>query len=230
MPITLITGANKGLGRETARRLIAEGHDVWMGARDAARGREAAGALGGRFVELDVTDDVSVRAAVEVIAAAGGLDVLVNNAAIGDQAQGWPEVDVEHARAVLDANVLGAVRVTQACWQLLKASDAPVVVNVSSSLGSMGRSAEAGTQEEGYPGVAYSASKAALNMLTVKLAAAFPEARVTAVNPGYTATDLNGHQGDHSVQEGCEAIVRTALAGPEGASGTFVEAAGPLPW
>lgn len=147
-----------------------------------------------------------MRAAVEVIAATGGLDVLINNAAIGDQAQGWPDADVEHARAVLDANVLGAVRVTQACWELMQASAAPVVVNVSSSLGSLTRSTEAGTQDGAYPGVAYSASKSALSMLTVKLARAFPEARVTAVNPGYTATDLNGHQGDQSVEEGGEAI------------------------
>ena len=230
MPTTLITGANKGLGRETARRLLAEGHDVWLGARDADRGQEAADALGGRFVALDVTDDASVRAAVETIAAAGGLDVLVNNAGIADAAQGWPGADLELAGDVLAANVVGVMRVTQACWDLLHASAAPVVVNVSSSLGSLARSVQPDTQEGAYPGVAYSASKAALNMLTVKLAHAFPEARVTAVNPGYTATDLNAHQGTLTVQEGAEAIVAAARSTPADPTGRFMEADGPLDW
>ena len=230
MPTTLITGANKGLGRETARRLLAEGHDVWLGARDGERGRETADELVGRFVQLDVSDEASVRDAVEAIAAEGGLDVLVNNAGIADAAQGWPEVDLQLAEAVLATNVVGVMRVTQACWDLLQASAAPVVVNVSSSLGSLERSTLQGGQEAAYPGVAYSASKAGLNMVTVKLARAFPQARVTAVNPGYTATDLNGHQGTLSVEEGAQAIVAAALLEPDAPSGRFMEAAGPLPW
>lgn len=227
MPITLITGANKGLGRETARRLLAEGHDVWLGARDAERGQEAADALGGRFVQLDVTDDVSVRAAADTVAAAGGLDVLINNAGLGDAWQGFAEADLAVSAAVLQANVLGPIRVTQAFLPLLRASAAPVVVNVSSSLGSLARTVEPANQEAQYPGVAYSASKAALNMLTVKLAHAFPEARVTAVNPGYTATDLTEHQGVLTVEEGAEAIIAAALREQPA---RFVEAAGPLPW
>ena len=108
MTTTLITGANKGLGRETARRLLAAGHDVWVAARDAERGREAADALGARFVALDVTDDASVAAAAERVAAEGGLDVLVNNAGIIGERVAVPDTTADHVAAVLATNVLGA--------------------------------------------------------------------------------------------------------------------------
>jgi len=111
MTTTLITGANKGLGYETARRLLAEGHDVWVGARDAARGQAAADELGARFVQLDVTDDASVAAAVETV---GELDVLVNNAGISGGMVPVPEVTPDVVERVLATNVVGIVRVTQA--------------------------------------------------------------------------------------------------------------------
>ena len=232
MPTTLITGANKGLGRETARRLHAEGHEVWIGARDPGSGTEAARQIGARFVQLDVTDPDSVRAAArELTEQAGSLDVLINNAGIVDGLDvAVRDTDLEEMGTILDTNVIGPLRVSIAVWDLLEASSTPVVVNVSSSLGSLGASTTPGRVEHGYPPVAYPASKAALNMVTVKLAAALPRARVNAVTPGYTATDLNGHSGTQTVEEGAEVIVRAALMTPDGPTGAFFDAAGPAAW
>src|SRR5271154_2298406 len=136
MTTTLITGANKGLGKETARLLVAAGHNVWLGARDAGRGRTAAEELGARFVQLDVTDDASVAAALAQIEADGGLDVLVNNAGIAKRAGGGEALDGPSALLVFDTNAVGITRVTEGSLPLLRRSDNPVVVNVSSALGS----------------------------------------------------------------------------------------------
>src|SRR4051795_10014959 len=126
MTKTLITGANKGLGRETARRLLADGHDVWMGARDPARGQAAADELGARFVVIDVTDDESVAAAAERVAAEGGLDVLVNNAGIVGRRKPVAGTTPDDIQLVFETNVLGIVRVTQAFLPLLERSTNPV--------------------------------------------------------------------------------------------------------
>ena len=223
MTKTLITGANKGLGRETARRLLADGHDVWVAARDPERGREAAEALGGRSLVLDVTDDASV-------AAAGGLDVLVNNAGIAGSFKPVSETtpaDVEH---VLATNVVGLVRVTQAFVPLLERSDNPVIVNVSSGMGSLGATTDPSRLESTLIGLGYPASKTAVNMLTSMYAKALPGMRVNCVDPGYTATDLNGHRGVQTVEEGAEAIVRMAKLDASGPTGTFVDRHGAVPW
>jgi NAD(P)-dependent dehydrogenase (short-subunit alcohol dehydrogenase family) len=232
MTTSLITGGNKGLGRETARRLRDAGHDVWIGARNAQAGRQTADELGVRHVVLDVTQQDSIDAAVRTLSAAGGLDVLVNNAAIADGMDTpFVDTDVAAMAAIMDTNVLGPVRLTVACWPLLQASRAPVVVNVSSSLGSLARSTtDPELFEHGYLPVAYPASKAALNMVTVKLARALPRARVNAVNPGFSATDLNDHRGALTVEVGVEAIVQAALLGSEGPTGTFFEAEGVVAW
>ncbi|MFI7281856.1 SDR family NAD(P)-dependent oxidoreductase [Micromonospora chersina] len=235
MTTTLITGANKGLGFETARRLVAAGHTVWIGSRDAERGRRAAERLGARFVPLDVTDDASVAAAARTVEAGGGLDVLVNNAGIEGRTAdngvvGAAEVTAGDMRTLFETNVFGPVRVTHAFLPLLRRSAAPVVVNVSSGLASVTRLADPADPAYGYPGVAYPASKAALNMVTVQYAKAFPGMRVNAVEPGFTATDLNGRTGTQTVEEGAEIIVRMALVGPDGPTGGYVDAAGPLPW
>ncbi len=229
MTTTLITGANKGLGYETARRLTAAGHTVYLGARNTERGVAAAAELGARFVQLDVTDDASVAAAVAVVEAGGGLDILVNNAGIevrspGGDIIGAAELTADVMREVFETNVFGLVRVTHAFLPLLERSAAPVVVNLSSSLASL---AQAG---KGYPGAAYPTSKTAVNMLTVQFANAFPQMRINAVEPGYTATDLNRHQGVQTVEEGAEIIVRMALLGPDGPTGGYFDATGPLPW
>ncbi|MFJ4857939.1 SDR family NAD(P)-dependent oxidoreductase [Streptomyces sp. NPDC088730] len=229
MTTTLITGANKGLGRETARRLVAAGHTVYVGARSPERGRAAAAELGARFVRLDVTDDASVAAAAATVEADGGLDVLVNNAGIevrspGGDIIGAAELTADVMREVFETNVFGLVRVTHAFLPLLERSAAPVVVNVSSRLASL---AQAG---KGYPGAAYPVSKTAVNMLTVQFAMAFPRMRINAVEPGYTSTDLNRHEGTQTVEQGAEIIVRMAQPGPDGPTGGYFDAEGPLPW
>ncbi|MFD5468977.1 SDR family oxidoreductase [Streptomyces sp. NPDC127105] len=237
MTTTLITGANKGLGYETARRLIAAGHTVYVGSRDEARGRDAAERLGdgARAVQLDVTDDASVAAAARTIEADGGLDVLVNNA--GVEARGpdngvaaAADVTADLMREVFETNVFGTVRVTHAFLPLLRRSASPVVVNVSSGLASLTYVADPAHPASAYPGVAYPASKTALNMLTVQYAKAFPAMRINAVEPGFTKTDLNGNTGTQTVEEGAEIIVRMAGLGPDGPSGGYFDVTGPLPW
>jgi NAD(P)-dependent dehydrogenase (short-subunit alcohol dehydrogenase family) len=236
MTATLITGANKGLGFETARRLVAAGHTVYVGSRDAERGRRAAEQLHARPVQLDVTDDASVAAAVEVIEADGGLDVLVNNAGIqvemGDNnvVIGAADVTAELMRQTFETNVFGTVRVLHAFLPLLRRSTAPVVVNVCSGLASLTRVATPGTPAYAYPGVAYPASKTAVNMITVQYAKALPGIRINAVEPGFTRTDLNGNTGRQTVEQGAEIIVRMAQVGPDGATGGYFGVEGALPW
>ncbi|WNM35862.1 SDR family NAD(P)-dependent oxidoreductase [Streptomyces sp. Li-HN-5-11] len=237
MTTTLITGANKGLGYETARRLIDAGHTVYVGSRDADLGRRAAGQLGAgaRVVQLDVTDDASVMAAVKTVEAAGGLDVLVNNAGIevrgpNNEVAGAADVTADMMREVFETNVFGAVRVTHAFLPLLQQSASPVVVNVSSGLASLTHMSEPGHPAAAYPGVAYPASKTAVNMITVQYAKAFPSMRINAVEPGFTKTDLNGNTGIQTVEEGAEIIVRMAQVGPDGPTGGYFDGAGPLPW
>lgn len=230
MTTTLITGANKGLGFETARRLIAAGHTVYLGSRDAERGRAAARKLGATPLLLDITDETSVAAAAETVQAAGGLDVLVNNAAIAGPWTAVGEVTAEIMRQLYDTNVFGVVRMMHAFLPLLEKAPAPVVVNVSSGLGSMVLATDPDAIESSVPALAYGSSKSAVNMLTVRYAQAYPAMRINCVDPGYTATDLNAHQGTQTVEQGAEIIVRMALLDPAGPTGTYAAAAGPLPW
>jgi NAD(P)-dependent dehydrogenase (short-subunit alcohol dehydrogenase family) len=227
MTTTLITGANKGLGYETARRLLAEGHDVWVGARDEARGRAAAEELGARFVQLDVTDDASVVAAVEAV---GELDVLVNNAGISGGFVPVPDVTPDLVETVFATNVVGIVRVTQAFVALLQRSENPVIVNVTSGMGSHALTSDPDRVESTIVGLQYPASKAAVNMLTAQYAKALPGMRVNCVDPGYTATDFNHHRGTKTVEQGAEAIVRMALLDQTGQTGTYVDDQGTVPW
>ncbi|MGW4720356.1 SDR family NAD(P)-dependent oxidoreductase [Nocardia sp. NPDC004260] len=236
MTATLITGGNKGLGFETARRLIAAGHTVYVGSRDTARGRRAAEQLGGRVVRLDVTDDTSVEAAVKAIEADGGLDVLVNNAGIAPEwtdtnvVIGAKDVTAELMRQTFETNVFGTVRVLHAFLPLLQRSTAPVVVNVSSSLASLTLTTTVTSPEFAYPGVAYPASKTAVNMITVQYAKAFPNMRINAVEPGFTRTDMNGNTGPQTVEQGAEIIVRMAQVDTDGPTGSYVAAGDSLPW
>ncbi len=235
MTTTLITGANKGLGFETARQLVAAGHTVYIGSRDAERGNRAAAQLGARSVLLDTTDDASVQAAVQVVEAHGGLDVLVNNAGVEERGAnnaviGPADVTADVMRQTFETNVFGTVRVTHAFIPLLQRSAAPVVVNVSSALGSLTSATNPATPTYAYPGVAYPASKAAVNMITVQFAKAFPSMRINAVEPGFTKTDLNGNTGIQTVEQGAEIIVRMAQISHDGPTGGYFDARGTLPW
>ncbi|RJO73736.1 SDR family NAD(P)-dependent oxidoreductase [Nocardia panacis] len=235
MRSTLITGANKGLGFETARQLISAGHCVYIGSRDVERGQRAAELLGGRFVQLDVGDDAAVQAAAKVIEADGGVDVLVNNAGIAPEWQdtgivGAADLTADLMRETFETNVFGMVRVLHAFLPLLERSAAPVVVNVSSSLASLSRVSTPGSDGHAYPGVAYPASKAAVNMITVQYAKAFPNMRVNAVEPGFTNTDLNRNSGTRTVEQSAEIIARMAQLGPDGPTGGYFDAEGVLPW
>ncbi|WP_380173446.1 SDR family NAD(P)-dependent oxidoreductase [Kineococcus sp. DHX-1] len=231
MTTTFITGANKSLGYETARRLLAAGHTVLVGARDPERGRAAAEALGARFVQIDVTDDVSVAAAVADVAAhEGTIDVLVNNAGISGPQTPADELTADDARAVYETNVFGPLRVTNAFLPLLRTSENPVVVNVTSGLGSFAATHDPERIESQVTAPLYTSSKSALTMLTTQFAKALPDVKFNAVDPGYTATDLNGHSGPQTVTEGTDAIVELASIGKDGPTGQFRDRAGVVPW
>ncbi|MFG2593804.1 SDR family oxidoreductase [Streptomyces sp. NPDC048438] len=231
MTTTLITGANKGLGYETARRLIEAGHTVYAGARDARRGEEAAARLGARFVQIDITDEDSVEAAAAFVTKdAGRLDVLVNNAGIVGVRKPVGEVTGADMRSTFETNVFGAVRVTRAFLPLLEAGKDPVVVNVSSGLGSLAATNDPTRVEFTVAALDYNSSKTALVMVTSQYAKAYPGIRFNAVDPGYTATDLNGHSGPKKVEEGADVIVRMALLGADGPTGGFFDEDGPAAW
>lgn len=232
MTRTLITGANRGIGFEAARALRAAGHTIFLASRDAESGRRVADEIGAHPIQLDITDDASVAAAAKTVEAEGGLDVLVNNAGIAPEwgedniPVGAADLTADLMRRTFETNVFGTVRVLHAFLPLLRRSAAPVVVNVSSSLGSLTRI----SAREDYAGVAYPASKAAVNMLTVQYAKAFPDMRINAVEPGFTSTNLNRFHGTQTPARGAEIIVRMARVAPDGPTGGYFEAAGPLPW
>jgi NAD(P)-dependent dehydrogenase (short-subunit alcohol dehydrogenase family) len=227
MTVTLITGANKGLGYETARQLSERGHTVYLGARDEQRGAAAAQRLGCRFVRLDVTDDASAEAALGVIAGhEGHLDVLVNNAGISTA-----DVTGPAALHLFDTNVIGVIRVTQAALPLLAQSANPVVVNVSSALGSFWAVTNPERRQFHFPSIVYGASKAAVSMLTVQYAKSYPDIKFNAVEPGFTATELTPFSSaGQPVEVGAEVIVRMASIRPDGPTGTFQEGDEELGW
>ena len=226
----LITGANKGLGREIARQLGHEGYSVWLGCRDEARGEEAAAALRDEGIDahvlaLDVTSDASVSAARATFGAAHDtLDVLVNNAGIATGGFVPPTVaSLEDMRAVYEVNVFGTVRVTQAFAPLLRKAGQGRVVMMSSSLGSIAEQLDMTSATFGVNLVGYNSSKSALNMITVAFAKelAVDGIKVNAANPGYVATDLNGHQGYRAVEQGAAIAVHLATLGPMGPTAGF---------
>ena len=236
MTTTLVTGANTGLGKETARQLVEHGHTVYLGSRDEQRGRAAAEEIGAHFVELDVTDDGSVAAALAHIDSHGGLDVLINNAGIAKRSRdGRGEaLDGPSALEVYDTNVVGIIRVTESALPLLRRSSNPVVVNVGSALGSFYATHEPSRPAFAYPAVVYGSSKAAVSMLTVQYAKAVPEVKFNAVEPGITATNLGGGDpGSHPGRPAADSariVVQWATIDTDGPTGTFQEDAGELGW
>lgn len=233
----LITGGNKGLGYETARQLAGRGWTVLLGARDSALGRTAAATLRAgegdvRFVQIDVTSDDSVATAADWVAnEIGALDVLVNNAGIiGAARVAALDTGPSDFLDCYDVNVLGPVRVTRAFLPLLGKATLPRIVMVSSGMGSMTVTTDAARLESSIVSLVYPSSKAALNMITTQYAKALPGWKVNAVDPGYTATDLNGNSGHKTVEAGASVIVDLAVIGPDGPTGGFFDDAGPVPW
>ena len=246
--IALVTGANKGIGLETARQFGARGFTVLAGARDEARGREAervlrADGADATFVRLDVSSDASVRAAAAWIEREyGRLDILLNNAGI---ARGNPpsQTDLDLMREVYEVNVFGVIRVTNAMLPLLRRAPAARIVNVSSEVGSITSMTDPASPLAQMPaGLAYPSSKAALNMITAMYAKELQDTpiKVNAANPGYTKTDLNRNSGLRSATEGAEASVYLATLPAGGPSGILwghlwtpdgpADAYGALPW
>jgi NAD(P)-dependent dehydrogenase (short-subunit alcohol dehydrogenase family) len=229
--VTFITGANKGIGYETARRLTELGHTVILGARDPERGQAAAGRLGVRFVPIDVTDDASVaHAAADVEAHEGHVDRLINNAGIVGSHAKADDITGDDATFVFDTNVTSIVRVTHAFLPLLRRSDAPAVINVSSGMGSQTLTHDPDRVESTIAAPLYTASKAAVTMLTMQYAKAVPDVRFNAADPGYTATDFNGHSGHQTVTEGTDAIVELATEPASAGTGRYIDRAGTAPW
>ncbi|MGC1281930.1 MAG: SDR family NAD(P)-dependent oxidoreductase [Streptosporangiaceae bacterium] len=230
VPVSLVTGANKGIGLETVGRLAGAGQRVYLAARDAERGRAAAEAAGARFVQLDVTSDASARRAAGVVEQEEGhLDVLVNNAGITGPLRDVHDYEGGDMAAVLLTNVAGYVRVIHAFLPLLERSPDPRIVNVSSGLGSFGLAHDESRSESRAPSPLYAAAKSAINMLTVRYAQLLPGIRINSADPGMTATDLSGGRG-HSVEDGTDAIIAFALGGPDSPTGAFRDRTGDLPW
>jgi NAD(P)-dependent dehydrogenase (short-subunit alcohol dehydrogenase family) len=234
MRTVFITGANKGIGFETARQLAQLGYQVFLGSRDNARGNEAIkklhaeGLTNVEFIPIDVTNTSSIQQAAETMQArVTSLDILINNAGIaGPQPQNIATTGINNLRAVFETNFFGAVQTTQHFLPLLEKSAAPVIVNVSSELGSLARQsgAERNPNWDNYD--AYSCSKTALNAFTLALANQFrrePKFRINSVTPGFTATDLNQFRGPQPVEEGAKHIVNSATIGTDGPSGKFLK-------
>jgi NAD(P)-dependent dehydrogenase (short-subunit alcohol dehydrogenase family) len=226
--VALVTGGNKGIGLAVAQGLGAKGVIVFVGARDRARGEAAAVALrdqrvDARFVQLDVTDAASIEAArAEIAKTTDHLDILVNNAGIA----------VPSYEEVYATNVFGVERVTRAMLPLLRAAPKGRIVNVSSTMGSLGGLATRGSETASWATKvpAYASSKAALNALTLIFAEELASTPivVSSACPGFCATDINGHAGPRSTEQGASVIVELALSSTE--SGAFFNEAGRVAW
>jgi NAD(P)-dependent dehydrogenase (short-subunit alcohol dehydrogenase family) len=240
--VCLVTGGNRGIGREVARQLAQKGMPVFIGSRDLAAGQATARELSMparqlATVRLDVCDPVSLdRAVQEVAEQAGRLDVLINNAGaiVGSTAA---ETSAAILREVFETNVFGCAEMIRVALPLLRESSCPRIVNVSSTTGSLALTA-AGTDFGGPADqrLAYATSKAALNMLTIQYHRAFQHDRslrhikINSATPGYTATGMNRHQGTRTADRGAQIIVRLALLDDSGPSGGFFNDAGPVDW
>ena len=247
--VALVTGANQGIGLQIAKDLVAHGFTVLVGSRNLERGEAAARTIDGdaRALQLDVTDKVSIAAAAERIRKElGRLDLLVNNAAIsntskvpGQTVEEYSKlnrpsnVSLDEVRAIWETNVFGVLSVYQAMLPLLREPPEARIVNVSSGVGSLTRNADPASPYRRIFGPGYSASKTALNAMTLAMAIELESTgiKVNAVSPGFTRTNLNNYQGTETVEEGAREAVRVALLGPDSPTGTFTHATlGTLPW
>ncbi|MEV6689981.1 SDR family oxidoreductase [Micromonospora sp. NPDC051196] len=237
----LVTGANKGLGYEIAAGLGAQGYRVLVGARDDARGEAAvktllAAGADAITVPLDVTSDQSVSEAAELIERqVGRLDVLVNNAGVaGETGPGWVQdpttLDLDVVRAVVDTNVYGVIRVTNAMLPILRRSASPRIVNISSSVGSLTWQSDPNI-DVGPIMAAYSPTKSFLNAVTVHYARQFTGTNIliNAACPGLVATDFTGFHG-RPPQQAAATPIRLAMLPDNGPTGSFFNDSGPIPW
>lgn len=244
--VALITGANQGIGLQIAKDLTAHHFIVLVGSRDLAKGEVAARSIGedAHALQLDVTDQGSITAAAERIRREfGRLDVLVNNAAISHAGPAGTPMDeimkanrpstasLDDVRTVFETNVFGVIAVTQAMLPLLREAPAGRVVNVSSGAGSLTLNSDPGFPYRAGFGVVYTASKTALNAVTLAFAIELEASgiKVNAVSPGFTATALNNFAGTETVEQGAREPVRVALD-RDGPTGTFTGPTGPFPW
>jgi len=237
--IALVTGANKGIGYETARQLAKQGMIVLLGARDEQRGKEAAVKLQSegldvQFLRLDTDNQKTHEAARRFIEDKfGKLDVLVNNAGIAlDLMQKPSEVDMQTLRKTFDTNFFGVIAVTQTLLPLIRKSDAGRIVNVSSGLGSLTQNSDPSWEFYQVKPLAYNASKTALNAFTVILAHELKDTaiKVNSADPGFTATDMNDHRGYKTVEQGAAVITQLATLASDGATGSYFDDKSVLPW
>jgi NAD(P)-dependent dehydrogenase (short-subunit alcohol dehydrogenase family) len=238
--IALVTGANQGVGLQVAKELVANGLFVLVGSRNFARGEAAAKEIGPGAIalQIDVTDRASIAAAAERIRTEfGRLDLLVNNAAISNTRQQQlglslqeyakitlaSNASLDEIRAVWETNVFGALAVYQAMLPLLRDSSDARIVNVSSGLGSLTTNADPAYPNRWFCSPVYAASKTALNAMTLAMLFELESTgiKVNLVSPGFTRTNLNGYEGVESVENGSREVVRVALLGPDGPTGTF---------
>ncbi len=237
-PVALVTGANQGIGLQIVKELVAHGFTVLVGSRNLERGETAAKSIGpdARAIQLDVTDAASITAAAERIRSEmGRLNLLVNNAAIGHT--GKPDTPLEEVmkssrasvasldevRAVFETNVFGVLAVYQAMLPLLREATAARIVNVGSGVGSLTLNADPNFPYRAFFSPVYPASKTALNAITLAMMLELESTgiKVNLVSPGFTATALNNYEGTETIEEGSREVVRVALLGPDGPSGTF---------
>ncbi|WP_046243650.1 SDR family oxidoreductase [Hymenobacter terrenus] len=245
MKYALITGANKSIGFEAARQLLQAGYYVYLGSRNLQNGEQAVAQLHAEGltqvepIQLDVTDSASIQAARQAVGQkTTALDVLINNAGIsGGLPQTAVATDVAVFKDVYNTNLFGVVETTQAFLDLLRASAEPRIVNVTSGLGSVSLTADPSWRYYDVKLAAYNSSKAALNMYTIMLAYELRDTpfKVNAVDPGYTATDFNGHSGPGSVPDAAARVVKYALIDANGPTGKFFSEehnpeTGEIPW
>ncbi|GAB3688280.1 SDR family oxidoreductase [Spirosoma flavus] len=240
MKTVFITGANKGIGFETAKQLAELGYSVYVGSRDGQNGLEAVeklkalGFTNVDFIQIDVASLDSVKQArKELESKIDTLDILINNAGIsGEQPQTFSTGDMANLRTLFDTNFFGAVQTTQQFLPLLNKSTQPVIINVSSEVGSLTLHASEGKSSNWDLYSAYGSTKTALNAFTIMLANELKGTpfRVNSVTPGYTATDLNQYKGFKTAEEGAKPIVRIATQAHKEATGKFYKDGGEVPW
>ena len=236
--IALVSGANKGIGYEIARGLGAKKITVLAGARDEGRGQAAVAKLkaeGGdaRFVKLDVTDQGTIHRAAEWIEKEfGRLDILINNAGIGEWGFTPSNVDLAKVREVYETNFFGPVALIQSMLPLLRKSKHGRIVNVSSSLGSLTLSSDLNSPFADFLALGYNTSKSALNSMTIQFAKELKDTpiKVNAICPGYCATDINGNSGPRTAAQGAVAAIEYATIGEDGPTGGYFNDEGRVPW